>query len=103
MSQELKAGGHQTYAKGKFCLDKPALDIAKDSKKQISENKNILIKRNNTPNADIVIDADVGRIHQVLSNLINSSIKFIKKREEPYLSMQVKRKKEKKRLAAAKM
>jgi signal transduction histidine kinase len=55
------------------------LDIVKHSKKQISENKNIPIKRNNTPNADIIIDADVSRIHQVLSNLINSSIKFIKK------------------------
>lgn len=75
------------------------MNIVKDSKNQISENKNVLIKRNNTPNADIIIDADVSRIHQVLSNLINSSIKFIKKEG----TIPVDASKKEKRLAAAKM
>ena len=58
-----------------------------------------MIKRNNTPNADIITDADVSRIHQVLSHLINSSIKFIKKEG----TIPVDASKKEKRMAAAKM
>ncbi len=62
--------------KEKFDINKKISNVIKDVEKQISSNKlKILFLE---PRASIFVNADKGRIYQVISNLLNNAIKFTK-------------------------
>lgn len=62
--------------KEKFCLDGVVLNIVKDFKKYIEDSKKIRFEYDNH-NSNLIVYADKNRIIQVISNLIDNSIKFI--------------------------
>src|SRR5215217_3858972 len=63
--------------KDKFDINKKILNVIKDVEKQISDSNKlkILFIESREP---IFIDADKGRIYQVIANLLNNAIKFTK-------------------------
>jgi signal transduction histidine kinase len=63
--------------KEKFDINKKILNVIKDVEKQISDSNKlkILFIESREP---IFIDADKGRIYQVIANLLNNAIKFTK-------------------------
>lgn len=65
--------------KERFNLSEMILNTISDSRNQSKkENKGIKIKLELVSNEDIFIEADKGRLNQVISNLLNNAIKFTK-------------------------
>ena len=71
-------GNSLVLYKEKFNLNDIVLDIIKNYKSSDKKVKNIQFKYNNLNNP-VILEADRNRIHQVITNLISNSIKFIHK------------------------
>jgi signal transduction histidine kinase len=63
--------------KEKFDINKKILNVIKDVEKQISDSNKLKILFTE-PREAIFVDADKGRIYQVIANLLNNAIKFTK-------------------------
>ena len=63
--------------KEKFDINKKILNVIKDVEKQISDSNKLKLLFTE-PREPIFIDADKGRIYQVIANLLNNAIKFTK-------------------------
>ncbi len=63
--------------KEKFDINKKILNVIKDVEKQISDPNKLKILFTE-PRETIFVDADKGRIYQVISNILNNAIKFTK-------------------------
>jgi two-component system, OmpR family, sensor histidine kinase VicK len=63
--------------KEKFDINKKILNVIKDVEKQISDPNKLKILFTE-PRETIFVDADKGRIYQVIANLLNNAIKFTK-------------------------
>ncbi|MCD6038507.1 MAG: histidine kinase, partial [Nitrososphaeraceae archaeon] len=63
--------------KEKFDINKKILNVIKDVEKQISDPNKLKILFTE-PREAIFVDADKGRIYQVIANLLNNAIKFTK-------------------------
>ena len=71
--------------KEKFSLDELIHCIIKEFQNNMDSNKKIKIEFNNNNYESILVYADKNRISQVISNLINNSIKFILKEGTIYI------------------
>ena len=63
--------------KEKFDINKKILNVIKDVEKQISDPNKLKILFTE-PREAIFVDADKGRIYQVIANILNNAIKFTK-------------------------
>jgi signal transduction histidine kinase len=75
--------------KEKFDINKKILNVIKDAEKQISDSNKlkILFTGPSEEEEPIFVEADKGRIYQVIANLLNNAIKFT---EEGTISVSVK-------------
>ena len=70
--------------KEEFNLDELIQTIIKEFENRLNDNKKIKFEFKNNNIDPIIVNADKNRISQVISNLINNSIKFIKKRRNNF-------------------
>jgi signal transduction histidine kinase len=73
--------------KEEFFLDGLIQTIIKDFQNNLESNKKIKFEHNTNTIEPIIIYADKNRISQVITNLINNSIKFIEKEGTIYINM----------------
>ena len=66
-----------TLHKEKFDINKQILNVINDIEKQISDSNKLKILFVE-PREAIFVNADKGRIYQVIANLLNNAIKFTK-------------------------
>jgi two-component system, OmpR family, sensor histidine kinase VicK len=77
-----------TLHKEKFDINKKILNVINDIEKQISDSNKLKILFVE-PREAIFVNADKGRIYQVIANLLNNAIKFTK---EVSISISIERK-----------